>query len=54
MIDRGLYGLRHEFEKFSQWEPALNPPWANPTKDIRKVLHDIGCSEEREQRRSRI
>jgi hypothetical protein len=47
IIDRGLYGLRHEFEDFSHWEPNPRPPWAKATKEMRKVLNDIGFPEER-------
>ncbi|KAH6706220.1 hypothetical protein BKA61DRAFT_679393 [Leptodontidium sp. MPI-SDFR-AT-0119] len=44
MIDRGLYDPRREFEEFSHWEISRKPPWANPVVNLRKVLYQIECS----------
>lgn len=52
MIDRGLYDLRPEFEAYANWEPQLQPPWANKTIELRECFYQgirQGISEEGKQ-----
>ncbi|KAJ3479331.1 hypothetical protein NLG97_g8345 [Lecanicillium saksenae] len=38
MIKHGLYDIRPEFEEFASWEVRPRPPWANPTRDLRRII----------------
>lgn len=50
MIDRGLYDLLREFEEFSHWEVSQKPPWARPVVNLRKVLYQIECSKNSDEK----
>ncbi|KAJ6784934.1 hypothetical protein PWT90_04432 [Aphanocladium album] len=50
IIENGLYDIRPEFEGFAHWEVKEKPPWAKPTRELRKR---IDCEKSKRQGISR-
>uniref|UniRef100_A0A093USF3 DUF7587 domain-containing protein n=1 Tax=Talaromyces marneffei PM1 TaxID=1077442 RepID=A0A093USF3_TALMA len=39
LIEHGLYCIRPEFRNFANWKRMENPPWANPTVELREGFY---------------
>ncbi|QGA15961.1 hypothetical protein EYB26_003628 [Talaromyces marneffei] len=39
LIENGLYCIRPEFRTFANWKRMANPPWANPTVELREAFY---------------